>query len=33
VGVPKEFAAKLFNVVSKGDEVLIVSGNPRRETS
>jgi lipoprotein-anchoring transpeptidase ErfK/SrfK len=24
VGVPKEFAAKLFNVVSKGDEVLIV---------
>ena len=25
VGVPKDFAAKLFDVVSKGDEVLIVS--------
>lgn len=27
VGVPKEFAAKLFEVVAKGDEVLITSGN------
>ena len=26
VGVPKDFAAKLFEVLSKGDEVLIVSG-------
>ena len=26
VGVPKDFAAKLFDVVSTGDEVLIVSG-------
>lgn len=26
VGVPKDFAAKLFNAVSTGDEVLIVSG-------
>lgn len=26
VGVPKDFAAKLFDVVSKGDDVLIVSG-------
>jgi hypothetical protein len=26
VGVPKDFAAKLFDVVSPGDEVLIVSG-------
>jgi lipoprotein-anchoring transpeptidase ErfK/SrfK len=28
VGVPKDFAAKLFNVVSTGDDVLIVSGKP-----
>jgi len=27
VGVPKEFAARLFEVVSRGDEVLIVSAN------
>jgi lipoprotein-anchoring transpeptidase ErfK/SrfK len=26
VGVPKDFAAKLFEVVSRGDEVLIVGG-------
>ena len=26
IGIPKEFAAKLFDVVSKGDEVLIVGG-------
>lgn len=32
VGVPKDFAAKLFEAVSKGDEVLIVSGgaSPKR---
>jgi hypothetical protein len=29
VGVPKDFAAKLFEVVSKGDEVLIVKGETR----
>jgi lipoprotein-anchoring transpeptidase ErfK/SrfK len=26
IGVPKDFAAKLFDVVQRGDEVLIVSG-------
>ncbi|MEP6982528.1 MAG: L,D-transpeptidase family protein [Sphingomicrobium sp.] len=26
IGVPKAFAAKMFDVVAKGDEVLIVSG-------
>jgi hypothetical protein len=30
IGVPKEFAAKLFDAVSKGDEVVIVLGKPRR---
>jgi lipoprotein-anchoring transpeptidase ErfK/SrfK len=30
VGVPKAFAAKLFDAVSTGDEVLIVSGKPRQ---
>ena len=30
VGVPKEFAAKLFDVVKKGDEVLIVPGKRPR---
>jgi lipoprotein-anchoring transpeptidase ErfK/SrfK len=29
VGVPKAFAAKLFDEVKTGDEVLIVSGKPR----
>jgi lipoprotein-anchoring transpeptidase ErfK/SrfK len=29
VGIPKEFAAKLFEVVAKGDEVLIVKGEAR----
>jgi lipoprotein-anchoring transpeptidase ErfK/SrfK len=29
VGVPKDFAAKLFDVVNKGDEVLIVSGKAK----
>ena len=29
IGVPKAFAAKLFDVVHVGDEVLIVSGKPR----
>jgi lipoprotein-anchoring transpeptidase ErfK/SrfK len=28
VGVPKDFAAKLFDVVKVGDEVLVVSGKP-----
>ncbi|GAC1584147.1 MAG: hypothetical protein NVS3B5_18800 [Sphingomicrobium sp.] len=28
VGVPKDFAAKLFDVVSRGDEVLIVPDRP-----
>ncbi len=33
VGVPKDFAAKLFDVVSRGDEVLIVSGKtPQHST-
>lgn len=31
VGVPKGFAAKLFNVVSTGDEVLIVSRKAERQ--
>jgi hypothetical protein len=30
VGVPKDFAAKMFDVVSKGDEVLIVSERAHR---
>jgi hypothetical protein len=30
VGVPKEFAAKMFDVVSKGDEVLIVGERGRK---
>jgi hypothetical protein len=29
IGIPTAFAAKLFNVVKRGDEVLIVSGKPR----
>jgi hypothetical protein len=29
IGIPKAFAAKLFEVVKTGDEVLIVSGNAR----
>jgi lipoprotein-anchoring transpeptidase ErfK/SrfK len=33
VGVPKKFAAKLFDVVSKGDEVLIVSGQMAAPTA
>ena len=33
VGVPKDFAAKLFEVVSKGDEVLIVKGETRPSLS
>src|SRR5438445_7259206 len=30
IGIPKAFAAKLFGVVHVGDEVLVVSGKPRR---
>jgi hypothetical protein len=33
VGVPKEFAAKMFDAVSTGDEVLIVSGKAARKTA
>jgi lipoprotein-anchoring transpeptidase ErfK/SrfK len=33
IGVPKAFAAKLFEVVHTGDEVLIVSGNRRSKAS
>lgn len=33
VGVPKAFAAKLYDVVSKGDEVLIVSGKARTNSA
>jgi lipoprotein-anchoring transpeptidase ErfK/SrfK len=33
IGVPKGFAAKLFDAVHKGDEVLIVSGKPRAKAS
>ena len=33
VGIPKEFAAKLFDAVSKGDEVLIVSGKGKPTSS
>jgi lipoprotein-anchoring transpeptidase ErfK/SrfK len=33
VGVPKDFAARMFDVVSKGDEVLIVSGRATRGTA
>jgi lipoprotein-anchoring transpeptidase ErfK/SrfK len=33
VGVPKDFAAKLFNVVQRGDEVLIVSGKGSAKTA
>jgi L,D-transpeptidase-like protein len=29
IGIPRDFAAKLFEVVRKGDEVLIVSGKGR----
>jgi hypothetical protein len=32
VGVPKDFAAKLFEVVNKGDEVLIVSGKTKPQS-
>ena len=30
IGVPKAFAAKVFEVVKVGDEVLVVRGTPRR---
>ena len=33
VGVPTAFAAKLFDVVKKGDEVVIVEGTPRKPAS
>ena len=33
IGIPKDFAAKLFDVTSKGDEVLIVSGKPKPRTA
>jgi hypothetical protein len=33
IGVPKDFAAKLFDVVHVGDEVLIVSGKARSKAS
>jgi lipoprotein-anchoring transpeptidase ErfK/SrfK len=33
IGIPKAFAAKLFDAVRKGDEVLIVSGKPRSKAS
>jgi lipoprotein-anchoring transpeptidase ErfK/SrfK len=33
VGVPKDFAAKLFDVVNKGDEVLIVSGKAKPQSA
>lgn len=33
IGVPKEFAAKLFDVLSKGDDVLIVSGGTSSTTA
>jgi lipoprotein-anchoring transpeptidase ErfK/SrfK len=33
VGVPKDFAAKLFNVVQRGDEVFIVSGKAPAKTA
>jgi lipoprotein-anchoring transpeptidase ErfK/SrfK len=33
IGVPKAFAAKLFEVVKVGDEVLVVSGKARRRNS
>jgi lipoprotein-anchoring transpeptidase ErfK/SrfK len=32
IGIPKAFAAKLFDVVKVGDEVLIVSGKHARAT-
>lgn len=32
VGVPVEFAAKMFGEVSKGDQVVIISGNAREST-
>ena len=32
IGVPKAFAAKLFDAVSSGDEVLIVSGKPAQKS-
>jgi lipoprotein-anchoring transpeptidase ErfK/SrfK len=33
IGVPKDFAAKLFDAVHVGDEVLIVSGKARSKAS
>jgi lipoprotein-anchoring transpeptidase ErfK/SrfK len=33
IGVPRDFAAKLFDAVNTGDEVLIVSGKPKSRTS
>lgn len=33
VGVPTAFAAKLFDVVKKGDDVLIVDGAPRKRAA
>jgi len=33
IGVPKDFAAKLFDVVKTGDEVLIVSGKAKSKTT
>jgi lipoprotein-anchoring transpeptidase ErfK/SrfK len=33
VGVPTAFAAKLFDAVKKGDEVLIISGDRRSPSS
>lgn len=33
VGVPKDFAAKLFEVVNKGDEVLIVAGKAKPQST
>lgn len=33
IGIPTDFAAKLFGVVHVGDQVLIVSGKPRSKAS
>jgi hypothetical protein len=33
IGVPKAFAAKVFDAVNVGDEVLVVPGKPRRKTA
>jgi lipoprotein-anchoring transpeptidase ErfK/SrfK len=33
IGIPTDFAAKLFGVVHVGDQVLIVSGKPRAKAS